>query len=95
VRDTSLVALTYLVGEAALQDAVPGDLTHITGAQLPQLGGDGVLLHQRFLRCEDQCLICAGSYRNKIRDLRGWDQHLFDRIRHLLMSVVTNVACDK
>lgn len=38
-----------LVGEAALQNTVPGDLAQITGAQLPELSCDGVFLHQSFL----------------------------------------------
>ncbi|RUS75732.1 hypothetical protein EGW08_016514, partial [Elysia chlorotica] len=38
-----------LVGEAALQNAVPGNLTHVAGGELPHLGRNAVLLHQRFL----------------------------------------------
>lgn len=41
---------THLVGQAALQDAVPGDLTHVTGAELEHLGGNGVLLHEGLLQ---------------------------------------------
>lgn len=37
------------VGEAAHDNAVPGQLAHVAGAQLPDLGGDTVLLHQRLL----------------------------------------------
>lgn len=40
----------YLVRQPALQDAVPGYLTHVTGAELPQLRCNGVLFHQRFLK---------------------------------------------
>lgn len=36
--------------QRTLQHAVPGDLTHVAGAELKDLGGDGVLLHQGFLR---------------------------------------------
>lgn len=39
----------YLVREATLQYTVPGDLTHITGAEFPQLSSDSILLHQGFL----------------------------------------------
>ena len=34
---------------ASLQDGVPSKLAHITARQLPHLGGDAVLLHQRLL----------------------------------------------
>lgn len=39
----------YLVWEATLQHAVSGYFTQVTGAQLPQLGCDGIFLHQGFL----------------------------------------------
>lgn len=38
------------MGEAAHEHTVAGQLTHVTGAELPHLGGDAVLLHQRLLR---------------------------------------------
>src|SRR4029434_9227747 len=37
----------HLVGESTHQHTVPGQLTHVTGAQLPHLRSDAVLLHQR------------------------------------------------
>ena len=40
----------YLMWESALQHTVSGYLTQITGAQLPQLGCDGILLHQCLLK---------------------------------------------
>lgn len=40
---------THLMGQAALQHAVPGNLTHVTGAEFEDLGGDGILLHQGLL----------------------------------------------
>lgn len=39
-----------LVRQPALQHAVPSYLTHVTGAELPQLRCNGVLFHQRFLK---------------------------------------------
>lgn len=39
----------YLVGEAAHEHTVAGQLAHVAGAELPHLGGDAVLLHQRLL----------------------------------------------
>lgn len=42
--------IKYLMGEAAHENTVSGQLTHITGAQLPHLGSYAVLLHQRFLK---------------------------------------------
>lgn len=36
--------------EATLQHAVSGYFTQVTGAQLPQLGCNGILLHQGFLK---------------------------------------------
>ena len=38
------------VGEAAHQDTVPRQLTHVYTAQLPHLGSDAVLLHQGLLQ---------------------------------------------
>lgn len=40
--------------EAAHEDAVPRQLTHITGTQFPHLSCDAVLFHQRFLRTDEQ-----------------------------------------
>lgn len=40
----------YLVRQSTLQHTVPGYLTHITGAELPQLSCYSVLFHQRFLQ---------------------------------------------
>lgn len=51
---------TYLMGQAALQDAVPGDLTHVTGAELEDLGSDGVLLHQGLL--QPKAVLEAGCF---------------------------------
>ena len=42
-------AWVHLVGEATHQHTVPGQLTHVAGAQLPHLGRDAVLLHKRLL----------------------------------------------
>lgn len=39
----------YLVGEATHEHTVACQLTHVAGTELPHLGGDAVLLHQRFL----------------------------------------------
>ena len=39
----------YLMREAALQHAVPGDLTQVARAQLPHLSRNCVFLHKRFL----------------------------------------------
>lgn len=38
------------MGQAALQDAVPGDLTHVTGAEFEHLGSNGILLHEGLLQ---------------------------------------------
>lgn len=35
--------------ESRHEHGVPGELAHVTGAQLPHLGSDTVLLHQGFL----------------------------------------------
>lgn len=43
------LAPCYLIREGALQHAVPGDLTHVAGAELEDLSCDGVLLHQGLL----------------------------------------------
>lgn len=43
----------YLMREAALQHAVPGDLTQVARAQLPHLGCDRVFLHERLLECPE------------------------------------------
>ena len=40
----------YLVGEPAGEDRVPGELAHVARGELPDLRGDGVLLHERLLR---------------------------------------------
>lgn len=39
----------YLMREGALEHTVPGDLTHVAGAELEDLGCNGVLFHQRLL----------------------------------------------
>lgn len=40
------------MGQAALQDTVPGNFAHVTGAELEDLGSDGVLLHEGFLQAQ-------------------------------------------
>lgn len=50
MRNGARAAALYLVGQSALHHAVPGYLTHVTGAELPQLRRNGVLFHQWFLR---------------------------------------------
>ena len=42
-------AVLGIPGEAGLLHAVPGQLAHVAAGQLPDLGRDAVLLHQRFL----------------------------------------------
>lgn len=42
--------MCYLMRQRTLQHAVPGDLTHVAGAELEDLGRDGVLLHEGFLQ---------------------------------------------
>lgn len=39
----------YLMGEATLQHAVPGDFTQVTRAQLPHLSGNCIFFHKCFL----------------------------------------------
>ena len=41
--------VVYLMREPASDDGVPGQLAHVAAGQLPDLGRDAVLLHQRFL----------------------------------------------
>lgn len=41
--------LLHLVRKARHQHAVPGELAHVARAELPHLGRNAVLLHQRFL----------------------------------------------
>ena len=38
------------MGEPAGEDRVPGELAHVARGELPDLRGDGVLLHERLLR---------------------------------------------
>lgn len=49
VRRHAGVWVCYLVRHCALQNAVPGDLTHVAGTELEDLGCNGVLLHQGLL----------------------------------------------
>lgn len=42
----------HLYGQATLQHTVPGDLTHVAGAEFEHLGSNGILLHQGLLETQ-------------------------------------------
>lgn len=60
----------YLMRHATLQNTVPGDLTHVAGAELEDLGCDGILLHQGLLwtsrtiviKTTEQLTLCTSKF---------------------------------
>ncbi len=50
---TCLVRCPHLSRQAALENTVSGNLTHVTGAELEHLGCNGIFLHEGLLVMQD------------------------------------------
>ena len=55
----------YRVGETTDQHRIPGQLTHIAWGHFPDLGGNAVLLHQRFFGEVELERIISGEWDTK------------------------------
>lgn len=77
------------MGQAALQDAVSGNFTHVTGAEVEDLGSNGILLHQGLL--QPQGVLAASSFcRHQPMLLQGLSQRwpsVLDPLQMLLASL--------